>query len=107
MLKKIRTTKMIAIIGKKMEKADITTEEPVSTVEIIGFATPAVVAVEVKRAEAVVPFIALAVPPPAIIAKAQVITGDKSATVETITAVPAIAANGIAMVSSKLSNQGM
>jgi hypothetical protein len=101
-LKKSRTTNSIAITGKNIEKDDISIDVPVSTVEIIGFAIPPVVAVD-----AVVPLITDAVPPPAIIAKAHVIIGDKSATVDTITAVPAIAAKGIAIVSNKLSNQGI
>lgn len=91
----------------KIEKTDITIEVPVSTVDIIGFATPALVVVDPCRVEAAVPLIADAVPPPAIIAKAQVITGDKSATVDTITAVPATPASGIAIVPNKLSNQGI
>lgn len=97
----------MAIIGRKIEKTDITIEVPVSTVETIGLANPPVVAVDVSLVEAVVPFIADAVPPPAIIANAQVIIGDKSATVEAITAVPAMAASGTEIVSNKLSNQGM
>ena len=91
----------------KIENIDITIDVPVSTVETIGFAIPPVVAVDVKRAALDVPAITAAVPPPAIIAKAHVISGLKSATVETMTAVPAIAANGTAIVSSKLSTNGM
>ncbi len=94
-------------MGKKTEKIDNIIDVPVSTVVIIGFAKPPVVTVEVSRAETTVPFIADAVPPPAIIAKAQVITGDKLATVKTITAVPTMAANGIETVSNKLSNHGI
>lgn len=101
------TTKMMATIGKKIENTDIAIEEPVSIVEITGFAIPPVVAVDAKRDVLVDPFIAAAVPPPAIIANAQVITGLKSLTVATITAVPATAAKGIAIVSSRLSNQGI
>lgn len=87
----------------KIENTDITTEVPVSIVDTTGFAIPPVVAVE---ANLVVPELlatAAAVPPPAIIAKAQVITGLKSATVDTITAVPAMAAKGMAIVSKALS----
>ena len=50
---------------------------------------------------------AVAVPPPAIMAKDQVTTGSKLATVDTITAVPAMAAKGTAKLSSKLSTQGI
>lgn len=101
------TTNMMAKIGKNIEKMDIAMDEPVSIVDITGFAIPPVVAVEAKRDVLVEPLIAVAVPPPAIIANAHVINGLKSLTVATITAVPATAANGIAMVSNKLSNQGI
>ena len=89
--------------GMKIENTDITIEVPVSIVEITGFASPPVVAVEANLVAPELPATAAAVPPPAIIAKAQVITGLKSATVDTITAVPAIAANGIATESKRLS----
>ena len=92
-----------AITGIKIDSTDITTEVPVSIVETTGFAIPPVVAVDAKRVAPELPATAAAVPPPAIIAKAQVITGLKSATVETITAVPAIAAKGIAIESKALS----
>lgn len=105
--KSSRNTKIIATIGKKIAKLEIAIALPVSTVAKIGFAKPPVVAVEVTRVVVVAPCTIDAVPPPAIIAKAQVKIGDKSVTVETITNVPAIAASGIAMVSNKLSNQGI
>ena len=91
----------------KIAKTDITIDVPVSTVEITGFAIPAVDAVDANRVVLVEPFIAAAVPPPAIIANAHVIVGSKSLTVATITAVPAIAAKGTATVSNKLSKKGM
>ena len=96
-------TKIKASAGIKIENADITTEVPVSIVETTGFAIPPVVVVEANLVAPELPATAAAVPPPAIIAKAQVITGLKSATVDTITAVPAIAANGIAIESKRLS----
>ena len=98
---------MIARIGTNIESTDIAIEVPVSTVATNGFAIPPVVTVDVALVAAEDVWIAVAVPPPAIIANAQVITGSNPATVETITAVPAIAANGIAIVSNKLSNQGI
>lgn len=100
-------TRTIAIKGKKIEKADITTAVPVSTVETIGLATPPVVAVDVNLVDPEALDIAVAVPPPAIIANDHVTSGFKSATVESITAVPAIAAKGIAILSSKLSTYGI
>ena len=100
-------TRTIAKIGKKIETIDIITEVPVSTVETIGFAIPPVVAVEVNLVTLDVPATAAAVPPPAIIAKAQVITGLKSATVDNIIAVPASAANGTDIESNKLSIYGI
>ncbi len=100
-------TKIIARTGKKIETMDITTEVPVSSVETKGFPKPAVETVEPNRVALAELFTAAAVPPPAIIAKAQVITGLKSATVETIIAVPAIVAKGIATVSKRLSTTGI
>ena len=98
---------MIANIGKNIEIMDITMDVPVSIVDTIGFPKPAVETVEPNLVALAELFTAAAVPPPAIIAKAQVITGLKSATVDTITAVPAMVASGIAMVSKKLSTTGM
>ena len=99
---KIRTRKT-ATTGNKTDTIDIIIAVPVSTVVTTGLAIPAVVAVEANRVVPVVLATAAAVPPPAIIANAQVTTGLKSTTVVTITAVPAIAANGIATESNKLS----
>ena len=107
MINKMIKTKTIATIGNSIETADTTTAVVVSTVETTGFATPPVVAVDANLVAPEVPATAAAVPPPAIIAKAQVINGLKSATVETITAVPAIAAKGMATESNKLSTYGM
>src|SRR5690606_40786610 len=101
------STNINASIGIKIEAKDIKAAIAVSTVVIIGFAIPAVDAVEVSRAAEAFPFMAAAVPPPAIMARAQVTTGFKSVTVATITAVPANVASGSAMVSSKLSSHGM
>ena len=100
-------TNIIATIGKKMETADINVAVPVSKLDTMGFPKPPVVAVDANRVVLDVPAIAAAVPPPAIIAKDQVTTGSKSATVDTITAVPAIAAKGIAKLSKRLSTHGI
>ena len=96
-------TKNIATIGNRIEIAETTKVVPVSTVETTGFAIPPVLTVDANLVALVVTATAAAVPPPAIIANAQVITGLKSATVDTITAVPAIAASGIAAESNRLS----
>lgn len=100
-------TKINAKIGKNIDTTDITKAVPVSKVDTRGLPIPAVVVVEANLVTPDELLIAAAVPPPAIIAKAQVITGLKSATVETITAVPAIVAKGIEIVSSKLSTYGI
>ena len=84
----------------------MTMDVPVSTVETIGFPKPAVETDDVNRVAPEAVLMAAAVPPPAMIANAQVTTGLKSATVETMTAVPAMVANGIAMVSKRLSING-
>ncbi len=103
MINTIIITKTKPKIGRKIEATDNNIEVPVSTVETIGFPKPPVVVVDASLVAPEDPAMTDAVPPPAIIAKAQVTTGLKSATVETITAVPAIAARGIAMESNKLS----
>lgn len=90
-----------------MDIKDITKDVPVSKAPTIGLASPKVVEVEANRVVLVVPAMAAAVPPPAIMAKDQVITGSKSAMVDSITTVPAILAKGIAILSSKLSIYGM
>ena len=96
-------TRITESMGKKTETKDRITEVPVSTVETKTFPKPPVDAVEAKRVAPEVPDIRLAVPPPAIIAKAQVTIELKSATVDIITMVPAKAAKGTAILSSKLS----
>ena len=100
-------TSIAAIGGTKIDAVDTATAVPVSKVDTTGFASPPVVAVDVSLPAALAPLMAVAVPPPAMMAKDQVITGSKLATVETMTAVPAIAAKGIANASKALSTQGM
>lgn len=96
-------TKMKPKMGKNTETIAIKIELPASKVETTGLPNPAVETVDANLVVLVELFITVAVPPPAIIAKAQVITGLKSAIVDTITAVPASVAKGIAIVSSRLS----
>lgn len=62
-------------------------DAPVSMVDTSGFPNPAVKTVEVTRDALAAFFRATAVPPPAIMAYAHVITGFKLATVDTITIV--------------------
>ena len=100
-------TSITANIGAKIEAVVTTRAVPDSKVDTRGFARPPVVVEDTTLPAAEAPFIAVAVPPPAIIASDQVTTGSKFARVETITAVPAIAARGMATVSSKLSTQGI
>lgn len=100
-------TRIAANMGAKIETIETTVAVPVSTVEITGFPKPPVVAVEANLLVADAPLIAVAVPPPAIMAKDQVMTGSRSETVATITAVPAKAANGIARPSNNESTHGI
>lgn len=100
-------TKIAAMGGTKIDAVLTATAAPVSTVDTNGLASPPVVAVEVNLPAALAPLMAVAVPPPAIIAKDQVTTGSKSATVDTITAVPAIPAKGKAKLSKTLSTHGI
>lgn len=97
----------MASTGAKIAAVETAVAVPVSTEETMGFAIPPVVAVDPKRVVAEAPLIIVAVPPPAIIANAQVAVGVKSVTVESMTIVPAKVANGIAMLSNKLSSQGI
>lgn len=96
-------TKIKARTGINKDTIVITIELPVSNVVTTGLPSPPVIDVEVNRVKPELPATAAAVPPPAMIAKAQVMAGLKSATVETMTAVPAIVASGIAIESNKLS----
>ncbi len=100
-------TRIAAMGGAKIEAVETATAVPVSKVDTIGLATPPVVVVDAILPAALAPFIAVAVPPPAIIAKDQVTTGSKLATVDTITAVPAIPAKGTAKLSKTLSTHGI
>lgn len=104
---KIAITNIKAKGARSIETNAINKELPVSIVETIGLASPPLATVDVRRNEAALPLIAAAVPPPAIIAKAQVAIGFKSPTVAKTTAVPAIPARGRAMESNILSTQGM
>ena len=83
-------TKIAAIGGTSIDAVLTVTAAPVSSVDTKGLASPPVAPVEANLPVALAPFIAVAVPPPAIMAKVQVITGSKLAAVETTTAVPAI-----------------
>ena len=103
----MRSANMAAKTGKKTEITDIINDVPVSSMETTGLAIPPVVTVDAKRVVLDVPATEAAVPPPAIMANDHVITGLKSATVDSIIAVPASAANGTAMVSNKLSMYGI
>ena len=98
---------MAASMGTKIEAAVTITAVPVSAAEITGLPKPPVTAVEANLLVAEAPRIAVAVPPPAIMAKDQVTTGSKSEIVATITAVPAMAANGKAILSNSESTHGM
>lgn len=95
---------MIAKTGATNAKTDIAIELTNSMAETIGLAIPPVVIEDVNRVVLVDDFMAVAVPPPAIIANDHLINGSKSAIVDNITAVPAMAANGMARLSNKLSS---
>lgn len=100
-------TKIAAMGGAKMEAVETATAVPVSMVDTTGFAKPPVVEEEASLPVALAPFMAVAVPPPAIMANDHVTTGSRSTIVETITAVPAIPANGMAKLSKALSTHGI
>ena len=100
-------TNIAAIGGTSIDAVETATAVPVSTTDTTGFAKPPVVVEEVNLPAAFAPLIMVAVPPPAMMAKAQVVTGSKPATDDTIAAVPAIPARGIAILSKRLSTQGI
>jgi hypothetical protein len=100
-------TNIAAMGGTKMEAVLTATAAPVSTVDTNGFANPPVAPVEANLPVAFAPLMAVAVPPPAIMAKDHVMTGSILLAVETTAAVPAIPAKGRAIVSRALSTQGM
>lgn len=107
MIKNIRKTKIIAITGSTIEMNDITIAVTVSMKETTGLPIPPVVAVDVNLVALEVPDITAAVPPPAIIANAQVISGLKLTSVDNTTMVPAKPDSGIAILSSRLSTYGI
>ena len=82
--KKMNNTSINATRGISTETKDISVAAPVSTVAITGFPRPAVVVEDPSRTAAELPLIAAAVPPPAIMASAQEITGSRSLTTATM-----------------------
>lgn len=97
----------MATMGKNIAKELNIIAVPVSVVETIGFARPAVFTDDANRVNDVIACTPVAVPPPAIKANIQVIIGLTSTIVEAIITVPAIAAKGVAIVSNKLSINGI
>ncbi len=100
-------TRIAAIIGAIMETTATKSAVVVSIKEMMGFPIPAVLTVEATLPVADAPLMAVAVPPPAMIANDHVMTGSRSEMVATITAVPAKAAKGKARLSSTLSTYGI
>lgn len=97
----------MATIGRNIANELNVIAVPVSAVDTTGFATPAVFTDEARRVVVVKLCVANAVPPPAIMAKIVVIVGSTSTKVEAMTTKPATVAKGIAIVSNKLSTNGM
>ena len=95
-------------IGTSSESTDSKTAPIHSTIDTSGLATPPVVAVETPRTATVLICTAPAVPPPIIIAAAQLANCDISPLLTAIVvSVPATIAAGVAMVSKALSTHGM
>lgn len=106
-MKKTNTETMRkARTGITMARTESTVLETDSPVETAGLATPPVVTVDAPRTTVVSPWTTAALPPPAMNATDQVITGLRSDTADAVHRVPAITAAGRAMVSSMLSTQG-
>ena len=110
-----RTNHMAAIIntitsitGAKKDKIEISSALTHSPVEMTGFPTPPVVAVDKPRKATVPNCTAPAVPPPTINAVAQAINCDISPLLTAIVdTVPAMTAAGVAIMSRILSTQGI
>ena len=98
---------MPAATGSRIASKDNPNDEPASTVDTTGFANPPVVVVETNLVIVVPLWTIPAAPLPAIIANAHFANGGKPLTTATIRIAPAINAAGIAIVSSRLSNQGI
>jgi len=99
-------TKAIAKRGKKIEITDMNIAVMVSMVDTIGLPKPPVAVVEVSLATLEEPEMVAAVPPPAMMASDHDTIGLKSTIVDSITDVPAKAANGTEILSNKLSIYG-
>lgn len=98
---------MKAITGRKIDITDMTAEAPVSIEDTMGFPNPAVETEEVALVAEAPLLMAAAVPPPAIMARDHMTTGSKLVAVTTTTKVPAMLAKGMAIVSNKLSTNGI
>ena len=96
-----------AIIG--INKAIIVQNKqaPASIVLTTGLAIPQVVAVDNALVATVPSCIVPAVPPPATIARIHCKVGSIPSRLEDVTMMPAIIAEGVVIVSNKLSSQGM
>lgn len=94
--------------GTSSESTDNKTAPTHSTVDTSGLAIPPVVAVDTPRTATVLICTAPAVPPPTMIAAAQLANYDISPLLTVIVVrVPATIAAGVAMVSKALSTHGM
>ena len=94
--------------GRKIEVIPRIPDAAVSVVETTKLPAPPVVAVDASRVPAELPLTAAAVPPPAMMASPHCITSELTSPKDSaMSNVPAIPANGTAMVSKMLSTQGM
>ena len=83
-------------------------EPPASAVASTGLPSPPVVNEETCRVSVVIPWKTAVVPPPATTASVHLRNGLTSTVIaEAVTRMPATTAAGVAMVSSRLSTQGM
>ncbi len=98
---------MMARIGARMESTVPRIEATSSPVETTGLPSPPVEAVDTPRTVTVDPWIKPATPPPAMMARDQRKKGLTSVTIDAVAIVPATMAAGVAIVSSRLSSQGI
>lgn len=78
-----------------------------SPLDTTGLANPPVETVEAPLKVTLAPWIKAAAPPPAMMARDQRKKGVTSVTIEAVAMVPATIAAGVAIVSRRLSSQGI
>ena len=101
------TIRIRAMMGRRMARILSPAAPKVSRREKIGLAKPPVVVSDSPRKATVEAWTKPAAPPPAMMAKDQRKRGEKSPSRDAVARIPAKTAAGVAMESSRWSNQGI